>query len=334
MSSCVSVIIPVYKVEKYLERCVNSVLNQTYENIEIILVDDGSPDNCPALCDEIAAKNNRVSVVHKENGGLSSARLAGFEVASGTFVLFVDSDDYIANNMIEKLVNAIEQNNADLAICGYTTVVGQQSTTKLLDYQESLIDGKENVRDNYILPLIGRSYNKINIPGFIWIRLFKRSLIQKEFFVSERTYYKEDHIFDLLYGDYIRRIAVVNEALYYYCFNENSLTNVYRENKWEMYKNLFDFNAKYLSERNIEVPERLTSFLIGSLFSSVDNALLTGSYSGYRIEIKKICDDSLAKRVINSKLDNVSKSHRLTMLLLRCRMYRLLYWIRKKRLGV
>lgn len=334
MSSCVSVIIPVYKVEKYLERCVNSVLNQTYENIEIILVDDGSPDNCPALCDEIAAKNDRVSVVHKENGGLSSARLAGFEVANGTFVLFVDSDDYIANNMIEKLVNAIEQNNADLAICGYNTVVGQQSTPKLLDYQESLIDGKENVRENYILPLIGRSYNKINIPGFICIRLFKRSLIQKEFFVSERIYFKEDHIFDLLYGDYTSKIAVVNEALYSYCFNENSLTNVYRVNKWEMYKNLFAFYEKYLSERNMEAPERLTSFLIGSLFSVVDNALLIGSYSGYRSEIKKICDDSLAKRVINSKLDNVSKSHRLTMLLLRCRMYRVLYWIRKKRLGV
>lgn len=334
MSSCVSVIIPVYKVEKYLERCVNSVLNQTYENIEIILVDDGSPDNCPALCDEIAAKNDRVSVVHKENGGLSSARLAGFEVANGTFVLFVDSDDYIANNMIEKLVSAIEQNNADLAICGYNIVVGQQSTQKLLDYQESLIEGKENVRENYILPLIGRSNNKINIPGFICIRLFRRSLIQKEFFVSERIYYKEDHIFDLLYGDYTSKIAVVNEALYSYCFNENSLTNVYRENKWEMYKNLFAFNEKYLLERNIYAPERLSSFLIGSLFSVVDNALLTGSYSGYRIEIKKICDDSLAKQVINSKLDNVSKSHRLTILLLRCKMYRVLYWIRKKRLGV
>lgn len=334
MSSCVSVIIPVYKVEKYLERCVNSVLEQTYKNLEVILVDDGSPDNCPFLCDKIAEVHENVSVVHKENGGLASARLAGFEAATGTYILFVDSDDYIANNMVEKLVTVVEQEDAEMSICGYNTVFGQKSTPNLLTYQNSSINGKDNVRNEYIIPLIGNSTRGINIPGFLCIRLFRRNLIQKSFFGSERIYYKEDHVFNLLYGDCINKIAVVNEPLYFYCFNESSLSNSYRKNKWEMYKNLYQFNKGYLEKRHISAEERLDNFLVSAVFASADNAVMAGSYSEYLKEINKICADPLAEQAIHSDLKQMSVSHRITMVLLRCRMYAFLYFIRKKRLGV
>ena len=112
----VSIIIPVYNVEKYLEKCIKSVLNQTYQNLEIILVDDGSKDKSAIICDEYMVKDNRITVIHKQNGGLSSARNAGIEVATGEAVFFLDSDDYISKECIEKLVKLMKKNSADISI--------------------------------------------------------------------------------------------------------------------------------------------------------------------------------------------------------------------------
>lgn len=121
-SPLVSIIIPVYKVENYLRRCVDSVIKQTYDNIEIILVDDGSPDNCPLMCDEYAQKDKRVKVIHKSNGGLSDARNCGMKAATGEYITFVDSDDYVAYNYIEVLVNHAVKNEADIVCAGIEIV--------------------------------------------------------------------------------------------------------------------------------------------------------------------------------------------------------------------
>ena len=118
MSGVISVIIPVYKAEEYLERCVDSVLAQTYSNLEIILVDDGSPDNSGQICDRYAEKDSRVKVIHKKNGGVSSARNAGLDVATGEFVAFVDSDDFIAPDMYEKLMVSLSS-GSDLSMCDF-----------------------------------------------------------------------------------------------------------------------------------------------------------------------------------------------------------------------
>lgn len=115
----ISVIVPVYKVEKYLKRCVNSIISQTYENLEIILVDDGSPDKCGEMCDKYAQQDSRIKVIHKENGGLSDARNAGLEIYKGNYVVFVDSDDWIDSDMIETLYKVLKDNGADIAECSY-----------------------------------------------------------------------------------------------------------------------------------------------------------------------------------------------------------------------
>ena len=112
----ISIIVPVYNVEKYIHECVDSIINQTYKNIEIILVDDGSPDNCGKICDEYAKKDNRIKVIHKPNGGLSDARNHGIDVANGEWLMFIDSDDWIEPNMAEKLLHSALNNKADLAI--------------------------------------------------------------------------------------------------------------------------------------------------------------------------------------------------------------------------
>ena len=117
MDSLISVIVPIYNVEKYLERCVESIINQTYKNLEIILVDDGSPDNCPQMCDDYAKKDSRIKVVHKKNGGLSDARNAGMKVATGEYVSFIDSDDYISLDFYETLLETIVDNDSDIVEC-------------------------------------------------------------------------------------------------------------------------------------------------------------------------------------------------------------------------
>lgn len=116
----ISVVVPIYKVEKYLEKCISSITNQTYKNLQIILVDDGSPDGCGAICDESAEKDKRIIVIHKENGGLSDARNKGIEVATGKYITFIDSDDFISANYIEALYKLIIDNNAEISIIGLT----------------------------------------------------------------------------------------------------------------------------------------------------------------------------------------------------------------------
>lgn len=120
----ISVIVPVYNVEKYLDKCVDSIVNQTYKNLEIILVDDGSPDNCPKMCDDWARKDKRIRVIHKKNGGVSSARNLGINNANGECIGFVDSDDWIEKKYIQKLYETLIQEGADIALCGCNRVTG------------------------------------------------------------------------------------------------------------------------------------------------------------------------------------------------------------------
>ena len=134
MGKTVSIIVPVYNVEKYIYECVDSLLNQTYSDTEIILVDDASPDACPSICDEYALKDTRIKVIHKENGGLSDARNAGLDIATGDYVLFVDSDDYIVSDMVEQLMYMTEKSGVDIAACGYSGDVEALSVGVSDDY--------------------------------------------------------------------------------------------------------------------------------------------------------------------------------------------------------
>ena len=118
----VSIIVPVYKVENEIDRCIQSILNQTYTSIEIILVDDGSPDKCPQICDKYAKQDKRIKVIHKENGGLSDARNVGLDMAKGEYIAFIDSDDWVEDSFIEQLLTNLISTNSDISICGYTLV--------------------------------------------------------------------------------------------------------------------------------------------------------------------------------------------------------------------
>ncbi|MFR3697762.1 MAG: glycosyltransferase family 2 protein [Coprococcus sp.] len=143
-SKKVSIIVPVYKVEKFLERCVESIIKQTYQNIEIILIDDESPDECPKMCDQYEIKDNRIKVIHKKNGGLSDARNAGLDIASGEYIAFVDSDDWIESDFIETLYMNAEREKADISVVGYQLIWEDGRIRRFSRDEEYYVFDREN----------------------------------------------------------------------------------------------------------------------------------------------------------------------------------------------
>lgn len=155
----ISIIVPVYKVECYLHRCVDSILTQTFQDFELILVDDGSPDNCPAICDEYAAKDSRVRVIHKVNGGVSSARNAGLDAACGTYIMFCDSDDYVDCGWCQELYNAVSAHPASCVVSNLVRVFPDKTT--IMAPQNSPIAGTISYYKMFSLGLSGFTVNKI-----------------------------------------------------------------------------------------------------------------------------------------------------------------------------
>ena len=196
----ISVIVPVYNVENYLRACVDSIIAQTYDNLEIILVDDGSPDNCPAICDEYAEKDSRIKVIHKENGGVSSARNYGIDASKGLYITFIDSDDTVAENWIEGLYETI--NDYDLSIAGITYVNDENRSS-------SSPIGKEFV------DLI-----KSSLFGYACNKLYKRDAIGDLRFASIQ---REDIIFNLSLFSSGKTYTLVDSHGYYYFQRNNSL---------------------------------------------------------------------------------------------------------------
>ena len=218
----VSVIIPVYKVEKYLEKCFISVVNQSYDNLEIILVDDGSPDNCGKLCEELALRDKRVKVVHKENGGLSSARNAGMEVAHGEFYYFLDSDDYIDERLIEQCVKKMSDNNADMVAFNYKkfTEDGKVwSANKIVDSSYIISSEKQRMK------VITNHFFKYDFGYEAWNRMYRASIItdNKLKFAPNKLVFSEDICFNLCYLMYCNRIEVIDDELYYYLIRDDSI---------------------------------------------------------------------------------------------------------------
>ncbi len=211
----ISVIVPVYNVEKYLKKCVESIQNQTYRNLEIILVDDGSPDNCPKICDELAAMDERIRTVHRQNGGLSAARNSGLSVAKGEWIAFVDSDDYIDNDTYEKLYQAIEENQADLAVCGARIVneVGDLLSPCKGNGEVKCYVGQEGYEQ--LIPTLNNSACN---------KLFKKELIGELIFPIGAVH-GEDFIFLLEYLRNVKKIVIVDEEKYNYVKRQESITN-------------------------------------------------------------------------------------------------------------
>ena len=219
----ISIIIPVYKVEKYLNRCMMSIIGQTYTNLEIILVDDGSPDNCPELCDCWCRKDNRVHVIHKKNGGLSDARNAGIEAATGDYILFVDSDDYIMTDMCEKMIKVAEDTHADMVVCSF---IWKYPTEEKV---QSMVIGN-TIQSFTNIELLKIFFMKKTVELTVaWNKLYQRRL----FFTQEHIRYPVGKLHEDEFTTYrliyeAKNITIIPDALYYYVQRDASIMSEFR----------------------------------------------------------------------------------------------------------
>ena len=249
----ISIIIPVYKVEKYLEKCIQSVINQTYENLQIILVDDGSPDNCGKICDEYAKKDHRIEVIHKSNGGLSDARNKGLEIAKGEYIGFVDSDDYIEADMYEVLYNLLKQYNADVSICNFYTVSQGKISIKNAD---------NGINEYNRIEILKEILLDKNIQSYAWNKLYKKELFDEIKYPIGKKYEDIGTTFYLL--EKCNKVVVTGKSEYYYINRQDSIVNNVTESTITDYIELimqrYDYieeNIKELSSYNKDYLKRI-----------------------------------------------------------------------------
>ena len=237
-----SIVVPVYNTEKYLTRCLDSIMNQTLKDIEIIIVDDGSKEECAALCDEISKTDSRIKVVHKENGGLGFARNTGIEAANGEYIGFIDSDDYIEPVMCEALYNAAKKYNADLCISGICFVGGNMFSesgrdTRKSYFEEETVFEKEDMK-KLLLGVIGALPHEPDDSRYgvsVCKNIFKTSVIRerKIEFLSERKILSEDTLFMVDFIKSSKSAVGIPGSYYCYCRNEDSLSKSYNKERFE-----------------------------------------------------------------------------------------------------
>lgn len=216
MKNLVSIIVPIYGVEKYLAKCIESIMNQTYTNIEIILVDDGSKDLCPQICDEFQKKDTRIKVIHKKNGGLSDARNVGISKATGDYISLIDSDDFVSPTFIEDLLILLTKENCDIAICDYYMFSNQdfKGTNTVSTNGCNYFNGKKEIMNNFFNKRCGKTV-------VAWNKLYKRELFNNVYYPVGKNYEDEATTYKLFYN--AKKVGYLDKQLYYYLQREESI---------------------------------------------------------------------------------------------------------------
>ena len=227
--SKVSVIVPVYNVEKYLDECVQSILNQTFTDFEAILVDDGSPDSCPAMCDAWAEKDSRIKVIHKENGGLSSARNVGVDAAQAEYIAFVDSDDWVETDFLKTLYEVAVRYGADMVQCNYQMVFEKETIP--VTSAGFVIYEKDDIK-NTLLEEMAQT-NVKHLYNSRWTKLYRADIAKEAVKLCPETQAMgEDYLMNFAAATMCDRIVILDSApLYDYRINENSMSNSYSRRK-------------------------------------------------------------------------------------------------------
>lgn len=264
----ISIIIPVYKVEKYLEKCIESVLKQTYTNLQIILVDDGSPDNCGKICDEYAKKDSRIEVIHKVNGGLSDARNVGIAKAKGKYIGFVDSDDYIKEDMYEILINLIKEYDADVSICNLYDVI---------DGKEYIRNNENGIQEYSRLEILKEVLLDKNIQSYAWNKLYKKELFDEIKYPIGKKY--EDIGTTFYVFEKCNKIVVTSKPEYYYLKRSDSLVNNVTESTVLDYTDIIIQRYLY-TQKNIEELRKYNNYYLAKTLITAHNDIeLLGSIS-------------------------------------------------------
>ena len=253
-NSLISVIIPVYNTVLYVGKCIESVINQTYPNLEIVLIDDGSSDGSGRICDDYALKDKRIKVIHKENEGVTRTRITGYRASSGEFIAFLDSDDYLASNALEVLVKAQEKGNADVVVCNICEVTynkkkcRRQMVDHFYDYKEI----EEHLRSSFLYdPQICMA----EIPLYLCGKLFRRSILVNALEQGLDIWYEEDLVSMIYVLYHVQSMQTIGDQLYYYVMHDGQTS---QKNPFEIFKQMkkargriSSFDSKYFLDEQL-----------------------------------------------------------------------------------
>lgn len=324
----ISIIIPIYKVEKYINECLDSILNQTYTKLEILLIDDGSPDESGLICDKYASKDNRIKVIHKKNEGVSSARNTGLDLSNGKYVCFVDADDFIEKNFCEKMLNTLKKHNADCVACGYNRIY-KRKKEKIIE-KEGYELNKEEFLKKLLLVQSGL--------GFCHTKIWKRSVINEIRF-NEDLKVGEDALFCIEVGKNLEKFYMLNDSLYNYRYNENSVVREFDEHYVDKYLKAMKITKKYI-ERNYQndekVCERVNNYISYHLLLVIINYCMNPKNGLNFLEqskkTKEVCNITEFKEAIEkTNYCGFSITRKITIFTLKHKLYLITVYIGKIR---
>ncbi len=331
----VSIVVPIYNAEKYLDECIESIVNQTYINLEIILIDDGSKDKSPQMCDEWAKKDNRIKVIHKSNEGAGASRNQGIEISTGNYILFVDSDDYIAPTLVEKCLNAISESSSAMVMFGTTNINEYgKLINKQIHYTNKYIFENDEIQKELLPELLFSKNSKLqDIRIYTCMANFYSLDIIKKInwkFKSEKEYISEDLFSIISLIPYITKFVIIDEPLYFYRHGHESLSSSSRLNDYEMikkfYKQCIELCEKYNFNSNVQkcMSEPYLSFTITCLKYKIR---LKKPFTEKYKEINAVLKDDLLHKLLNErKLREEKISRHLLFSTIRSKNY-LLTWL-------
>ena len=305
-----TIVVPVYNTKTTIDRTIESIINQTYYDLEIILIDDGSVDGTSQVCDEWTKRDMRIKCIHKHNEGLGLTRNRGIAEAKGKYIFFIDSDDYIENNMVADLIRKAEEYNADIVSSNF--FFGDRIETCIL--KEGLYCNDTIVE--YLLPrLLGRlKYGQddfLNVSSCT--KLYSTSFLRKNNIIckSEREYIWEDMALNFECLLKAERIYIVQECYYHYCYNDDSLTHIYDSNKIDRIIKMYSYFQKMISVNNLvdEAKDRLNYSVMGNIRMCIKQVVFYRSKKEAIKEIKRICGNQdvhrISKEIKNKNLSKV-----------------------------
>ena len=289
----VSIIVPVFNAEHTLPRCLDSLVNQTYRNIELILVNDGSSDSSKYICERYAEKYPFIHVINQKNSGPATARNRGIDVAGGKYICFADADDYMENCMIEKMVEAAEKNNVEMVICGYFQEIGSNTEIHTFSFDEGLYCGD---RARSIAMQIIDDMSKNRIPPYSWNRMILRNFLKNtgvRYF--DGMIRSEDYFFFVqLHFQTNRLFLLSNTPLYHYTDMDTSITHTYIKGYWETVVSIYE-NLKEVLPDELEIRNRLDNMLLQRTRIAFNNTSRCTCKREFKYEMKKIVKSPLLK---------------------------------------
>lgn len=266
MSNLFSVIVPIYNKEKYIKECIDSILNQSFKDFELILVDDGSFDNCTAICDEYEKQDNRVKVIHKTNGGLVSSRKEGTKISTGEYIVCVDADDYIKKDYLLNISKEIEKNHSDIICLGHIELFNNKTKEISLDYRCGYYTKEDIIKEIY--PSLIQSLDTKHFPVNIWSKAYKRDLYKDiQLNVGEDVKIGEDGVVSIPYIYKANSLSIIKDNSYVYRLNDDSMTSNISVLQINYPKIVTNEYLKYFDINTYDFSSQIDRFMIHQLFS-------------------------------------------------------------------